>query len=234
MSYCVNCGVELETSLESCPLCNTPVINPKELKAVPKTSPYPRDKGRVEETNRKDMAIFVTIVLIATAVGCGLLNYFVFMKTLWSIPVIGVCVVFWVMLIPVCIYRKASVFLALLLDGAAMALYLHMLTWLTKENDWFYGLGIPIVVMITVLAEGIAVLFRVLPKSFLWRGLCCITAVGICCTGLELLIDHYLHGTVIATWSAVVSTVCLIIDIMIILLLCMRRLRNEIRKRLHF
>ena len=27
MSYCVNCGVKLDPSLERCPLCNTPVIN---------------------------------------------------------------------------------------------------------------------------------------------------------------------------------------------------------------
>ena len=30
MSYCVNCGVELEASLRECPLCHTPVINLKE------------------------------------------------------------------------------------------------------------------------------------------------------------------------------------------------------------
>ena len=39
MSYCVNCGVELESSLTECPLCNTPVINPKELFDQKKTSP---------------------------------------------------------------------------------------------------------------------------------------------------------------------------------------------------
>ena len=32
MPYCVNCGVELETSCKSCPLCDTEVIIPKKLK----------------------------------------------------------------------------------------------------------------------------------------------------------------------------------------------------------
>ncbi len=36
MAYCVNCGVELEASLEKCPLCNTPVYHPvKEEKSKP-------------------------------------------------------------------------------------------------------------------------------------------------------------------------------------------------------
>ena len=29
MSYCVNCGVELDASATKCPLCDTPVYNPK-------------------------------------------------------------------------------------------------------------------------------------------------------------------------------------------------------------
>ena len=98
MSYCVNCGVELEKSLQQCPLCNTPVVNPRELKSAYTMPPFPRDKGNVEEANRKDVAIFITIVLIATAIGCGVLNWLVYSKTLWSIPVIGVCFVFWVWL----------------------------------------------------------------------------------------------------------------------------------------
>ena len=44
MSYCVNCGVELEPSLTSCPLCNTPVINPNELTEIKSRIPYPTQK----------------------------------------------------------------------------------------------------------------------------------------------------------------------------------------------
>ena len=234
MSYCVNCGVELDKSLQKCPLCNTPVLNPNELKQPFAVNTFPRHKGEVEEADRGDMAIFITIVLIATALGCGILNWQVYSKTLWSIPVIGVCFLFWVIMIPVCIYRKASVYLSVLFDGVAMVLYLYMITWLTRENHWFYGLGIPVVILLTVIAEIVTLLFRVLPKSFLWRGLCGISAIGGICIGLELLIDHYLHGTWVATWSAVVTTVCLIVDVMIIVLLCKRRLRNEVRRRLHF
>ena len=41
MSYCVNCGVELEKGLPLCPLCDTPVINPKEPKDEDVKPPYP-------------------------------------------------------------------------------------------------------------------------------------------------------------------------------------------------
>ena len=31
MSYCVNCGVELDNSAKKCALCATPVVNPNAL-----------------------------------------------------------------------------------------------------------------------------------------------------------------------------------------------------------
>ena len=52
MSYCVNCGVELEASLKECPLCNTPVINPKQPHPVTGSGPYPSSKGQVEVVKR--------------------------------------------------------------------------------------------------------------------------------------------------------------------------------------
>ena len=234
MSYCVNCGVELEKSLQQCPLCHTPVINPKELKSPYSVPPFPRDKGKVEEADRKDAAIFITIVLIATALGCGMLNWLIYSRTLWSVPVIGACFVFWVIMIPFCIYQEASIYLSVLLDGVAMGLYLYMITWMTQENRWFDDLGLPIVVLLTVILEVFAILYKMLPKSLLWRGFCGITGLGVICIGMELLIDHYYNGTWVATWSAIVATVCLIIDVMIVILLSRRRLRNEVRRRLHF
>ena len=30
MSYCVNCGVELNPAASCCPLCGTPVLNPRQ------------------------------------------------------------------------------------------------------------------------------------------------------------------------------------------------------------
>lgn len=52
MSYCVNCGVELDASAKICPLCNTPVINPKVLEQAAKENyrepetPSRRKRGR--------------------------------------------------------------------------------------------------------------------------------------------------------------------------------------------
>ncbi len=234
MSYCVNCGVELDQSSKECPLCNTPIVNPKDLLQGMGTTPYPKEKGTVETVKRKDLGIFVSVVLLSTAVTCGVLNVFLNPQTLWSLTVIGVCAIMWVMFIPAFIYTKQTIYVSLLLDGAVVAVYLYMIAYMVSSDHWFWGLGLPIVIMITIVAEIFSFCLRKLPKAFLTVSLYIFTAIGIVCVGLEILIDYYLTESISLLWSAVVLTVCIIIDIAIITLLSRKRLRNAVRRRLHF
>ena len=234
MSYCVNCGVELDAGSAKCPLCSTPVINPNELDALKASTPFPPKKGVVEQADQKDFAILLSVFVLATAVTCGMLNIWVFPGAMWSLAVIGACVIVWVGLFPVVIYNRLSVYSSLLLDGLSVALYLYMLANMLDSYEWCFGLGLPIVVMVTVLAELIALCVRKFPLSFLTVSLYVDVAAALLCVGLEVLIDIFISGGFAIGWSAVVLTVCAILAIVIITLLSRRRLRSEVRRRLHF
>ena len=125
MSYCVNCGVELEASLRECPLCHTPVVNPVEAGKEFPPSPYPVNKGQVEVVKRKDLGILLSVVLIATGGTCLLLNLLVFNRSLWSLLVIGICICLFVFTFPAVFYSKMPVFLSLFADGLSDSLH-HM------------------------------------------------------------------------------------------------------------
>ena len=234
MSYCVNCGVELDGSLQECPLCETPVINPKAVPFDKVASPFPKNVGMVEEVKRKDLAILVTVALCSIATTCGLLNALVFDGSLWSLAIIGACGLLWVILIPVLIYRNLSVFISIFYNGCATVLYLYLLTFLVGSDRWFLGLGLPIVLFVTIVWELWAICYTKLPKSFLTGTLYFFTGVGILCGGLEIFIDNYLAGPISLDWSAIVITVCTVLDAVLITTLSMKRLRNAVRKRLHF
>lgn len=235
MSYCVNCGVELDISAENCPLCSTPVLNPNELrKAVGARMPFPTQKEQVEPVRRKDFGILLTMVTISTAATCGILNLLVFRDSMWSLVVLGACVILWVLLEPFVIYTSQSVYLSLLCDGAAVAFLLYMVTFLIEDNGWFWGLGVPLTVLVTVVAEVFSMCVNKLPKSFLTVCLYLFTGIALLCLGIEILIDRYVMGGVHLTWSAVVLTVCGILDIAFLTMLSRRRLRNSVRRRLHF
>lgn len=236
MSYCVNCGVELEASLKECPLCNTPVINPRQPQPVTGPAPYPSSKGQVEVVKRKDLGILLSVVLSATSITCLLLNLLVFKGSLWSFLVIGICICLFFFAFPAVIYTKTPVYAALFADGVAVGLYLYLITFLTTNatGRWFWQLGLPIVVTVTALIEIFTLLAHKLPFSMLSGALYFFIEVPILCVTLELLIKRFCRVPYRITWSAVVLTVCVIIDIALITIIAKKRLRNEVRRRLHF
>ena len=139
MAYCVNCGVKLEETLTKCPLCNTPVYHPQEEKTEKKVPPYPSERGTVEKVKRTDLAILLIVLFGSTAVGCGLLNLFVYKGSLWSLYVIGACLVFLVFSIPIMVYRKLSTVLwgyPVSWSAAALGVIIYMwrVDWLHLEE----------------------------------------------------------------------------------------------------
>ncbi|NBJ92834.1 DUF6320 domain-containing protein [Parablautia muri] len=234
MAYCVNCGVELEPSLTECPLCNTPVINPKELYQTKKTSPYPKAKGQVDVVKRKDLAILTSTVLIATSLSCLLLNLFVFPNSLWSLFIIGACLVLFVLVFPAVIYTKLPIYISLLFDGVAVGFYLYMITFNTASNKWFIRLALPIVALVTILVEIFTLLLRSFPVFFLTTALYFFAEIAFLCVGIELLIAHYLDAPLKLVWSAIVLTVCGVIEVVLLTILSRSRLRDAMRRRLHF
>ena len=234
MSYCVNCGVKLDDSLERCPLCNTPVINPNEVSCSHSVPPFPKENGQVETVKNKYMAILYSLVLIATGASCGLLNLLAFNSSAWSLYVIGICIILWVVAIPAFIYTKLPVYFSLLFDGLAIVLYEYLITFNTPSSRWFYELALPITGIVTLLAIIIAALNRRIASSFLATALYLFAEVAVLCVSIELLIRRFLAEPYMLTWSAVVLTACAVIIVALITMLSRKRLRGAVRRRLHF
>lgn len=234
MSYCVHCGVELDPSLRKCPLCDTPVLDPNNIPWFEATSPYPAKKGKAEPVRKKDAAIFVSVLLLTISITCGILNWLVFSRTLWSLLVIGFCLVLWVICIPFIFYRKLPPYSAVLLDGLSVSFYLYLISRLTGSADWLFYLGFPIVAMFTVLSELFMLFILKVNRSFFAVTVYILTLISLSCIGIELLCRDYLGDPLRITWSAIVLTVCIVFIIAIVTILLLPRVREEARRRLHF
>ena len=235
MSYCVNCGVELEASLTFCPLCNTPVINPKQL-AIQKTaiSPFPKEKGMVENVKRSDLSILMCTILLSTSVVCGITNFFVAKDILWCIPIIGLCALLLVFSIPFLIYTKLPISISLLFDGIITGTYLFMFTFLTSDSRWFWEVALPITVLTTLLVEIFLILFKYISSSFLPTALYFFAEIGTFCLGIETFLDGYRYGVISLFWSIIVFIISIVACVTIITVLSRQRLHNTLKRRLHF
>ena len=143
---------------------------------------------------RKDLGILLSVVLSATSLTCLLLNLLVFQAALWSLLVIGICICLFVFAFPAVIYTKSPIYLSLLADGAAVGIYLYMLSYLTPSDGWFYAIGFPIVITLTVLIEIFTLCARKFPFTVLSASLYFFIEVPILCIVIELLIRYHLRG----------------------------------------
>ncbi len=234
MSYCVHCGVELHATAGACPLCDTPVLNPRQMVDRVSPTPYPMNVGMEEVVETREFTMVVSVVFLTISVVCGLVNYYFLNRTHWSLHIMGALAVAWVMLLPNFFRGKVHPIVCIALDGGAVALYVGMISLLHPGQGWYPEIALPIIVVSTVLVE-VFYLFTIrhrssaISKAVLIMGIIAVITVVI-----ELLIGFHYHRQIRLTWSAVVLLCCVAADVILVTISLHKGLRNELRKRMHF
>lgn len=237
MSYCVQCGVKLEQSLKSCPLCHTPVINPNELNTSNLSDgigPFATEKGEVEPMKKHDIGLWLTLVFGSTAIACGILNLFVFNHSYWSIPAIGACIILWLFFCPRMFFPQIPITLNLSVSAISIIFYQLAITLMTENDRWFFEIALPITLFLMGLVALSGICYKYVAKSLLATVLYFFMDAGILSVVIEYRVDIFLGQGFHIFWSAIVFSVCAVISIALIAILSMKRLRETVRKRLHF
>lgn len=233
MSYCVNCGVELDPTAKSCPLCRTPVLNPNQTVDTELPPPFPSHRSEVQPVSKKELALLLSVLLASVAVCCGVLNlFFLHSGRPWSLYVIGAAVMLWIWLVPPLLVRGMPLWLRLAFDACAVGVYVYLISIDLHGLDWYLGLALPIILTggAIVMALG---LFLGHGRSILSSITLIIGAVGLFIMGIELFVDRWLYRAYEPGWSIVVATIC--VALIVPLLIVRRRpvLRDEVRRRFH-
>lgn len=233
MSYCVNCGVELEKSIKKCPMCNTPVINPNDLNKLKDIqSPFPEQKGKVEFASKNDMVILLSVIFSCIAVSCGILNAFVFKGSMWSLLIAGACGLFWLLTVPPLLVNNFKKRIYVLYNGLMVCLYLWFIGIFIDSTDWVIEIAVPI----TLLVMFLTIIFLSVGKitrNILPLLTTAVILIGFLCIGIEILIENSLSKPYRLTWSAIVMTVCCVLAIAFITLVSRKKLRSQLHRRFH-
>ena len=236
MSYCVNCGVELHASAERCPLCGTPVLNPNSPPPDSVTLPFPTQRKEVKPADRRSLAMLFTAMLASAAVASGVLNLFFHPEGPWSLYIIGACVMLWLILVPPLWKRGMPLLLRLVVDTAAVALYVFLIALAAGgAESWYPGLALPIVLLTGAAALVLGGTLGGGRRSILSTLTITIGVIGVYLVGLELLINRYLFGAENAGlgWSLIVLTICVALMVPLMVVRHHPALREEARRRFH-
>lgn len=146
MSYCVNCGVELSTSASTCPLCDTPVINPNIKEQIKEAPAFPERIELPKSTKNKYSAIIISIILLIPNLVCVLTNVLLSPEKPWSIYVIASSAIAWFLLIFPFLMKSKRKYLTLIIDTLATAAYIFIFYYYNSEQSgWFWTLALPLV-----------------------------------------------------------------------------------------
>lgn len=235
MSYCVNCGVELEKTLRQCPLCGVEVINPAEPHDPMLPRPYSTRIVRIQKRlERRYLAWIITILIALAGTVCVMadLVYSDSGRMTWSLYVVSSLVLAWVLVLLPLLHTGLHPVIAVLLDVCTLLTFLYLVNIADTSQDWYMTLAMPQVLLVGLLA-----LFDVL----LWRSKhiygwqrygIIVMSIGLAMMGLETLLDLYNDMHVSLDWSWFVIIPAFALGLILFLLERKREVKDEILKRL--
>ena len=235
MSYCVNCGVNLEKSRKKCPLCNVPVINPYDNDNTPIELTFADNRDEHKKAEHGFWIKFNSIlaaVPIAISLLCNLLYD---KKITWSLFVMAGVFIIWSLCSSPFFFKKPDYKKIFVTDFAGIVIGLGSINLVLQQKAWFVYIALPIALY--TLLFWLAAIFLI-HKGFLGGLLRIVATVFAFLTVLMLLIetltDLYATGTVTLVWSWFTAASGLSTVALMILLDSNKAVKQELAKRLHF
>ncbi len=234
MSYCVNCGVELERSLKACPLCGVTVVNPLDQEPAEEAPAFPPSRDELKKKDQEFWVGFFTILYLVPILTCVILNLLYNQRLTWSLYVAASTLMLWFFSTSPFYFAKFDYRKMLVMDLIGVLAGLLIIQQVTGGSNWLLTIALPIAGSCFVLS----VILITLAEKEKIRGLGIAAAIavaaGLLSLAVEILTDLFAEGAVTLIWSWFVVASCLSVAALLILLDRNKRFKQELAKRLHF
>ena len=209
MKYCANCGVELDQSMNECPLCHKAASENTEMEKAPqdfspstaaeKTAVSPQNDGERKQ-NRKLFWELTVLIFFSVAIITLLIDLLTSRHMSWSKYTVGISMVLLVnsSLISFWRHKPLIVFAG---SFASIAVLLLLFDYFGNSSGWGLKLGIPLLLLCYVFLSVILLLVRHLHEKGINFIALLLSAASIICVGIEILLDHFVHQHVSMGWS---------------------------------
>lgn len=232
MSYCVNCGVELDKTAKKCALCGVVVINPAQPQDTESSAPYPVPAEQLSTLERRYTAQILSIALGLQAVVCIIVNLFYFNSNPWSAyPVGAFMLVFTMVALPLMMKKPFLLFIAL--DGIAILVYLFMIERLSHGSGWFVDIAVPTVVYLFMALTAIYLYIRRRNPGKLRITAAAAFALGLLTVCIDASVRMYIYRSPGCSWSLIVLPCFSALALALYATSRYKRIHSELRKRLH-
>lgn len=240
MSYCVNCGVELEEAADKCPLCDTPVINPRIHKEDDVSSSYSDRLEEIPESmKRRYTAFIITIVMLIPNIVCFLVNILFKYDHSWVWFLNATSILIWTFIVLPLIRTKRAAALQTIIDALVSFGYAYVLFRLERARGiipshgkgWLIECAVPVIVIVAVMIGFLIEWVR--RKSPHWAIICIAISIEIILTSvsIDVTLVHYIKGSFMPSVSLIISACCLALIAFFSAVACNKRLQTWLDKK---
>ena len=190
MSYCVNCGVELDSSAKKCALCGTQVINPAKAQSEEKntTAPFSAQAHIPNTVKARFLASLISVIMLVPNMACLLVNLLILKGSFWSAHILSTSALIWVILVLPLFKKSHKAYFMLGFDTLAVGAYTFLLMNAFGVSQWYVTCALPIIVLLSAMVLFYILWVRKKKRSGILKALaiCAETALAFLFSGLLL------------------------------------------------
>lgn len=229
MSYCVNCGVELEKGCPACPLCDTPVINPKEKTAEYGKPLFPEILEIPKSVSKKYWAFVLSLIILIPNLVILVLDMLIF-KSEISKFIVGGFAVAWIWFIFPLLWKKNIPVVMLGIDAIALLAYLNMFRLYGVEDGWFNSIVLPVVIALWAICN-IFIFWLKKPRDKSMIAVAVLGAINIMSFIIEICMNMYYNGRLQVVVSFIITACCVSLMIFFTVMAKSRRFKDWAKRK---
>ena len=189
MSYCVNCGVELDDSAKKCALCGTKVINPAKPQTIETiTAPFADEVHLPKTVKARFLAGLISIIMLVPNMACLLVNLLILKESLWSVHIFSTSALIWVIFVLPLFKKSHKTYFMWAFDTLAVGSYAFLLMNAFGAAHLYVTCALPIVALLSAMVLFYILWVRSKKRSGILKALaiCAETALAFLLSGLLL------------------------------------------------
>lgn len=222
MIYCNNCGVELETDMQLCPLCGEKATNNIEtgllepaVSPLQKNTPYAYRK--MDQPQKKFTWEIVSIILLSGVIASFIIDFAINRHISWSEYIAAICLTIFSYVSTFAFWNQKTI-----IDMAggliASSFFLLIIDVAIGTFDWAIKLGIPLLFSSNIV---VASLLTIIQRSQ-YKGINLIAysfiAAALLCVCIECILSFIDTNSVHLWWSLIVMACVLPVAFLLLFL----------------
>ncbi len=226
MSYCVNCGVELDDSAKKCALCSTPVINPNAaVSPEDAIDPFPVRMVIPAGVRRRYAAFIISMVFLIPNIVCLIINLLFNFGYLWATYLNATSAIVWLLFVFPFLLKKPKSYIIIPIDAVGVILYTAVFYSVQHGESWLFKLAIPLILVVFTFVFSVVEWIKHKRLDWPMLVISILIQLSVLSFAIELLFRYYYEASLLPVISIIVSACCLALVVFFILVKTNKRLR---------